>query len=45
MADTNIDGAALPVDASGVRVVTHVYVNRYRSRTRPGAVVEVRKLR
>jgi hypothetical protein len=45
MADTDFDGAALPVDASGVRVVTHVYLDRCTSRTRPGAVVEVRKLR
>jgi len=45
MANTGIDCAAQPVDASGVRVVPHVYVSRDTSHTTLGAVAEVMKSR
>ena len=45
MANTDVDGAALPVDAPGVRVLTHVHAGRDIMSHKAGEFVEVRKSR
>ena len=45
MANTDIERAALPVDAPSVRVVTHGYADCDAGCTMTGEVAEVRKSR